>query len=619
MEIYKPPYLFTSSGALAPRPTITSAPAVVGYGQTFSISTPNAASISKVMLMRPGSNTHAFDFEQRLIYTYFTKGSGTLSVTAPTTQGAAPPGYYMLFLLDTNGVPSVAKFVQLMPNPTNQPPTATITAPASSVTISAGQSVTFASTASAPDGSVALYSWNFPGGSPKTSNVQNPGAVTFATPGVYSVSLTVLDNLGVNNPSPPTVTVTVTGTATLGAAITSPANGATVSGTVTVNMTASNIQGTPTQFVLKLDNTTTLYNQSVTGSTASSTWNTTTIPDGTHTLTFTATDAGGKTATASVGVTVSNGGGGGGAAPTVSITSPTSGVWTGGSIEVKATATDSVALTSLKLWGNGAVFGTVPCSATSCAADIWWVTGSLAAAAYQVQATATDSAGKCTVSGAVTINKDATSPVVPSGATCGGGTPGLSASITSPANGATVSGASSGVSMSVSNAQTPTQFVLKLDGSTTLYNQSVSGGTASTTWNTTTVPDGAHTLTFTATDAGGKTATASISVNVANGGGGGGDTTPPTVAITKPGNGAWTGGSIDIIASGSDNVGLTSIAIFGDGALVQTIGCSGAASCNTGTVWWVTSSLASGQHTITAVATDTSGNKATSAPVLINK
>ena len=73
------------------------------------------------------------------------------------------------------------------------------------------------------------------------------------------------------------------------------------------------------------------------------------------------------------------------------ICSPAIAVWTGGSIEVKASASSGVALTGLKLWGNGAVFGTVPCSGTTCTADVWWVTGSLAPAAYQVQVVATDS------------------------------------------------------------------------------------------------------------------------------------------------------------------------------------------------------------------------------------
>src|SRR5581483_11079390 len=93
----------------------------------------------------------------------------------------------------------------------------------------------------------------------------------------------------------------------LGAAITSPASGATVSGAVPVNMSATNTQGTPTQFVLKLDNTTTLSTQSIaSGSTASYSWDTAAVATGTHTLNLTVTDGAGRTAAASVTVTVDN-------------------------------------------------------------------------------------------------------------------------------------------------------------------------------------------------------------------------------------------------------------------------------------------------------------------------
>src|SRR5262249_14979074 len=147
-------------------------------------------------------------------------------------------------------------------------------------------------------------------------------------------------------------------------------------------------------------------------------------------LNLTVTDSTGRTATASVSVTVSNGTGGG-SGPTVSITFPTSGVWTGNSIEIRASASGSPALVNLKYWGNGAIFATVPCSGTTCSGDVWWVTGSLPPAAYQVQVVATDSAGRSTTSAPITINKDASSPVVPSGAGGGGGPAPLGASISS--------------------------------------------------------------------------------------------------------------------------------------------------------------------------------------------
>jgi len=118
IEIYKPAYLFDSSGAAAVRPTITSSPnTAVFYGNTFNVQTPDAASISQVVLVRPGSPTHAFDQEQRLVGLSFTAGAGSLTVTAPPSGNIAPPGYYMLFLLNSSGVPSVASFIQVLANP----------------------------------------------------------------------------------------------------------------------------------------------------------------------------------------------------------------------------------------------------------------------------------------------------------------------------------------------------------------------------------------------------------------------------------------------------------------------------------------------------------------------
>ena len=113
MEIYQPAYLFNSNGTAATRPAISGAPATISWNGTFTVSTPDAASISSVVLVRPGAPTHSFDMDQRLVGLSFTTGSGTLSVTAPPNGNIAPPGYYMLFLLNSSGVPSVAKFVQL--------------------------------------------------------------------------------------------------------------------------------------------------------------------------------------------------------------------------------------------------------------------------------------------------------------------------------------------------------------------------------------------------------------------------------------------------------------------------------------------------------------------------
>jgi Domain of unknown function (DUF1929)/PKD domain/Putative Ig domain len=212
MEIYTPAYLFNSSGGPATRPTITSVtPGVVGYGSSFQIQTPDAASISSAVLIRAGSPTHAFDMDQRLVGLNFTAGSGVLNATAPPNGSIAPPGYYLLFILNSTGVPSIAQFVQLSLTPTDEPPTGTITSPAGNVAINPGQSVTFAGTGSSSTGTIASYSWVFPGGSPASSTLADPGAVTFSEVGTYTVSLTVTDSLGSSDPSPPTRTITVTG------------------------------------------------------------------------------------------------------------------------------------------------------------------------------------------------------------------------------------------------------------------------------------------------------------------------------------------------------------------------------------------------------------------------
>jgi hypothetical protein len=127
-EIFSPPYLCTERGCDPetgkPRPTITSVSSTtVGHGQTFVVTTPNAANIRKVTLLALGTVTHAFNQGQRITFLTFTPGSGSLNVTMPGTTALAPPGYYMLFLVNDMGVPSVATFVQV-PAPVELPPAA---------------------------------------------------------------------------------------------------------------------------------------------------------------------------------------------------------------------------------------------------------------------------------------------------------------------------------------------------------------------------------------------------------------------------------------------------------------------------------------------------------------
>ena len=249
IEIYTPAYLFDGNDRLITnRPTITGitpASGVIGYGAPFSVSyTPASAVISSAVLVRPGSVTHAFDMEQRLIGLCgpspqpACNGAGTLNLSTPPNGNIAPPGYYMLFLLDSNGVPSKAQFIQLSPYATS-PPVGAITSPASDTTIAAGTSVSFGTTIAA-----ARYSWIFPGGSPATSSAQNPGNVTFNSPGTYTTSLTVIDSSGNSDPSPPTRTVTVTPpTADFSIAVSPAAQSVTPGQSTTFTVTVTPIMG----------------------------------------------------------------------------------------------------------------------------------------------------------------------------------------------------------------------------------------------------------------------------------------------------------------------------------------------------------------------------------------
>jgi fibronectin type 3 domain-containing protein len=107
-EFFSPPYLFKG-----PRPLITSAPSSLQLGQPFTVQTPDAARIASVVLLRLASVTHDINMAQRYVPLSFTAGSGSLSVTAPANNNIATKGNYMLFLVDTNGVPSIAAPVRL--------------------------------------------------------------------------------------------------------------------------------------------------------------------------------------------------------------------------------------------------------------------------------------------------------------------------------------------------------------------------------------------------------------------------------------------------------------------------------------------------------------------------
>jgi Domain of unknown function (DUF1929) len=110
-QIFSPTYLFNKDGTPATRPNITNAPATTAYASSFAVKTD--ADIARVTLVALSSVTHSVNMNQRFMDLAFTKSGSTLSVTSPTNANLAPPGTYMLFVLNAQGVPSVAKMIKI--------------------------------------------------------------------------------------------------------------------------------------------------------------------------------------------------------------------------------------------------------------------------------------------------------------------------------------------------------------------------------------------------------------------------------------------------------------------------------------------------------------------------
>src|SRR5262245_47520376 len=155
-EIFSPPYLFKGA-----RPTIASAPSSVSYGSSFTIATPDNASIASVALVGATSVTHAFNQNQAFQTLSFETAPSGLKVFAPATANLAPPGHYMLFIVNSNGVPSVASFISFsgtspttvaVPNVVNSTQAAATTA-ITTAGLTVG-TVTTASSTTVPAGSV---------------------------------------------------------------------------------------------------------------------------------------------------------------------------------------------------------------------------------------------------------------------------------------------------------------------------------------------------------------------------------------------------------------------------------------------------------------------------------
>jgi hypothetical protein len=274
------------------------------------------------------------------------------------------------------------------------------------------------------------------------------------------------------------------------------------------------------------------------------------------------------------------------APPAVAITRPASGATVAGSVAVTGTASDNAGLATVAVAVDGGAWQTV---AGTSSWSWTWNTTSLANGSHTIAARATDTSGNvATASAAVTVSNTAADTTAPSVA------------VTSPASGSTVSGTASLTGTAADNAGL-SAVAVAVDGGPW---QAASGTSAWTwAWNTASLANGPHTVSARATDTAGNVATSTVTLSVANATP---DTTAPVVTVGSPASGATVSGSTTVSGSASDNAGLTRVEVAVDGGAWQQATGTSAWS------WpWNTAGLANGAHTLTARATDTSGNVAT--------
>ncbi len=225
-QIYSPPYLFKGT-----RPVINTAPTNTGYGEQMSLLTSDTTNISKVAFVPLASNTHTLDMNQRYVELNFTKTTNQITVDSPTDFNIAPPGYYMVFIINNLGVPSEAKIVKLNTLNDTTFPTASITSPTQNATVVGSITIT----AQAADNiAVAQTQFTLDGnniGSPDTSvPYEFTWDTTTSSNGIHLLSVKATDTFG-NTTTSDDVSVTVD-------------NPVDTTAPIITNVLSSNISGT---------------------------------------------------------------------------------------------------------------------------------------------------------------------------------------------------------------------------------------------------------------------------------------------------------------------------------------------------------------------------------------
>ena len=414
-EIFSPPYLFKGT-----RPVISSVPTVVQAGSTFTVATTNT-NVSAITMIRTGSMTHSFNPDQRFFNLPFQPAAGGFTATAPSNINVATPGYYLVFLIGDQGVPSVGAFTKLSPAiPDTQAPSP----PSSLTAVTNAGSVSLSWQPATDNVGVTRYNVHratTPGFMPTSANrVGQPTTTgymeTNVPAGTYYYQVTAQD-LAANVSAPSnevTVTVSVDTTAP-SSSLTGPVDGATISGAITVTASASdNVGVVGVQFLLDgaalgAEDTTAPYSVS---------WNTIGA-DGPHTLAARARDAAGNiTTSTAINVSVNNADA---TPPVTAVTSPANGASVLGTITLTASASDNIGVVGVQFLLDGVALGSED---TTSPYSISWNTATATNGAHTISARARDAAGNTAVSAVVnlTVSNGSTGLIAAYGFEEGGGT-----------------------------------------------------------------------------------------------------------------------------------------------------------------------------------------------------
>ena len=214
-SIFSPPYLFNSSGQLASRPSIVSAPSSASYGGQETVTHSPGNVISRVTLIKSGRIDPLGDFPgeaigQRFIELDFDDLSNGVSVKMPSSANIAPPGHYVMYLLDNKGVPSKGHIIQISGSTTDNGayPTAT----ADSVSVNGSGSITIDALANDNGNGLLLNTpnaWSLKGGTVALVNNKITYKPKLGFNGTDKIWYVLRDNLGRTNSG--TITITVSG------------------------------------------------------------------------------------------------------------------------------------------------------------------------------------------------------------------------------------------------------------------------------------------------------------------------------------------------------------------------------------------------------------------------